>query len=48
LSKAAQTWFRVDSIDKKTKEDAIVHSFFKARRLKGILGDALGMVRAWR
>jgi electron transfer flavoprotein-quinone oxidoreductase len=48
LSKAAQTWFRVDGLDKKSKENAIVHSFFKARRIKGILGDALGMVRAWR
>ncbi len=48
LSKAAQTWFRVDSIDKKSKEDAIIGSFLKARKLKGLLGDALGMVRAWR
>lgn len=48
LSKAAQTWFRVDGIDKKSKENAIVKSFFQTRRLKGLLGDVLGMARAWR
>lgn len=48
LSKAAQTWFRVDGIDKKSKENEIVKSFFKTRRVKGLLGDVLGMARAWR
>lgn len=48
LSKAAQTWFRVDGVDKKSKENAIVKSFFQTRRLKGLLGDVLGMARAWR
>jgi len=48
LSKAAQTWFRVDGVDKKSKENAIVKSFFQTRRIKGILGDVLGMARAWR
>jgi len=48
LSKAAQTWFRVDSIDKKSKENAILGSFVKARGFRGLLDDALGMVRAWR
>jgi electron transfer flavoprotein-quinone oxidoreductase len=48
LSKAAQTWFRVDGIDKKTKEEHIMKSFFRSRRVKGLLSDALGMVRAWR
>jgi electron transfer flavoprotein-quinone oxidoreductase len=48
LSKAAQTWFRVDGLDKKSKENAIVKSFFKTRRIKGLIGDVLGMARAWR
>ncbi len=48
LSKAAQTWFRVDGLDKKSKENAIVKSFFKTRRIKGLIGDMLGMARAWR
>jgi electron transfer flavoprotein-quinone oxidoreductase len=48
LSKAAQTWFRVDGIDKKTKENAILGSFLQTRKLKGLLGDVIGMVRAWR
>ncbi|WP_036263289.1 FAD-dependent monooxygenase [Methylocapsa aurea] len=48
LSKAAQTWFRVDGVDKKSKENEIVKSFFKTRRIKGLLGDVLGMARAWR
>lgn len=48
LSKAAQTWFRVDGIDKKSKENQIVKSFFTTRRVKGLLGDVIGMARAWR
>jgi electron transfer flavoprotein-quinone oxidoreductase len=48
LSKAAQTWFRVDGVDKKSKENEIMKSFFKTRRIKGLLGDVLGMARAWR
>jgi electron transfer flavoprotein-quinone oxidoreductase len=48
LSKAAQTWFRVDGIDKKSKENEIVKSFFRTRKVKGLLGDVLGMARAWR
>ncbi|MHB8883541.1 FAD-dependent oxidoreductase [Methylovirgula sp. HY1] len=48
LSKAAQTWFRVDDIDKKSKENEIVKSFFRTRRVKGLIGDVLGMARAWR
>jgi len=48
MSKAAQTWFRVDGVDKKSKENDIVKSFFKTRRVKGLLGDVLGMARAWR
>jgi electron transfer flavoprotein-quinone oxidoreductase len=48
LSKAAQTWFRVDGVDKKSKENEIVKSFFRTRRVKGLLGDVIGMARAWR
>jgi electron transfer flavoprotein-quinone oxidoreductase len=48
LSKAAQTWFRVDGVDKKSKENQIVKSFFATRRVKGLLGDVIGMARAWR
>jgi len=48
LSKAAQTWFRVDGVDKKAKENEIVKSFFRTRRVAGIIGDMLGMARAWR
>jgi len=48
LSKAAQTWFRVDGVDKKSKENEMVKSFFRARGLRGLLGDVLGMARAWR
>ncbi|WP_020177077.1 FAD-dependent oxidoreductase [Methyloferula stellata] len=48
LSNAAQTYFRVDGVDKKSKENAIVKSFFTTRRVKGLLGDVLGMARAWR
>jgi electron transfer flavoprotein-quinone oxidoreductase len=48
LSNAAQTYFRVDGVDKKSKENAIVKSFFATRRVKGLLGDVFGMARAWR
>lgn len=48
LSKAAETWFRVDGIDKKTKEGQMVRSFVKARGWRGLLGDAVKLARAWR
>ncbi|WP_128291607.1 FAD-dependent oxidoreductase [Afifella aestuarii] len=48
LSKAAQTWFRVDGLDKKAKEKAIVSSFRQARTLRGMIGDAFKLARAWR
>ncbi len=48
LSKAAQTWFRVDDVDKKSKENEIVKSFFRTRKVRGLLGDVFGMARAWR
>jgi electron transfer flavoprotein-quinone oxidoreductase len=48
ISKAMQTWFRVDGIDKKAKEKEIFRSFRSARTLLGMLGDAFRLVRAWR
>jgi electron transfer flavoprotein-quinone oxidoreductase len=47
MNGAAQTWFRVDGRDKKTKENAIVKSAWRARGL-GLLGDAVKLARAWR
>lgn len=48
LGQAAQTWFRVDGIDKRSKENEIFASFRKSRRLTGLLGDAFKMARVWR
>jgi electron transfer flavoprotein-quinone oxidoreductase len=48
LGQAAQTWFRVDGVDKKTKENQIVGNFRKSRKLTGLLGDAIKMARVWR
>jgi len=48
LSQAAETWFRVDGVDKKTKEAEMLRAFVKARGWKGLLGDAWRLARAWR
>ncbi len=48
ISKAAQTWFRVDGVDKRTKEKEILQSFRKGRTLTGLIGDAFKLARAWR
>ncbi len=48
LSQAAQTWFRVDGVDKRTKEQQIMRSVRQARGLRGLLGDAYKVARAWR
>lgn len=48
LSRAADTWFRVDGVDKRSKQRQIVHSFRKGRSLSGLLGDAFKVVRAFR
>jgi electron transfer flavoprotein-quinone oxidoreductase len=48
ISKAAQSWFRVDGIDKRTKEKEILQSFRKGRTLTGLIGDAFKLARAWR
>ena len=45
---AAQTWFRVDGADKRTKEKEILKSFRKGRTLPGLIGDAFKLTRAWR
>ena len=48
ISQAMQTWFRVDGIDKKAKENEIVKSFFKSRRFTGLVGDIWSVARGWR
>lgn len=48
FSQAAQTWLRVDGVDKLAKEKQIMSSFRKGRTLGGLLGDAFKMARAWR
>lgn len=48
LSQAMQTWFRVDGIDKVSKEKAIFRNFRETRSLWGMMGDAFRVVRAWR
>ena len=48
LGKAAQSWFRVDGTDKRTKEKEIMASFRKGRSITGLVGDALRFARAWR
>lgn len=48
ISQAMQTWFRVDGVDKKTKENAIARSFREARGWRGMIGDTFRLVRAWR
>lgn len=48
LSKAAQTWFRVDGAEKREKERQIVSMLRKGRTVSGLLGDAVRLARAWR
>jgi len=48
LNRATQTWFRVDGVDKLSKEREIMNSFRKDRGLPGLLGDAFKMMRVWR
>lgn len=45
---AAQSWFRVDGVDKRSKEKEIMGSFRKSRSIFGLLGDAFKLARAWR
>jgi len=48
LSKAAQTWLRVDGVDKVSKEKEIIGAFRKSRKWSGLLSDAFNLARAWR
>jgi electron transfer flavoprotein-quinone oxidoreductase len=48
ISQAMQTWFRVDGVDKVSKEKAIFRSFRSGRTMFGMVGDAFKLVRAWR
>jgi electron transfer flavoprotein-quinone oxidoreductase len=48
ISQAMQTWFRVDGVDKVSKEKAIFRSFRSGRTMFGMIGDAFKLVRAWR
>jgi electron transfer flavoprotein-quinone oxidoreductase len=48
ISRAAQTWLRVDGVDKVAKENEILGAFRKTRKVTGLLGDAFNLARAWR
>jgi electron transfer flavoprotein-quinone oxidoreductase len=48
ISKAAQTWLRVDGVDKVSKEKEIVGAFRKTRKFTGLISDAFNLARAWR
>jgi electron transfer flavoprotein-quinone oxidoreductase len=48
LSQAAQTLFRVDGVDKRSKERDIMRTVRSARGLRGLLGDVYRVARAWR
>lgn len=48
FTSAAQSWFRVDGIDKRSKEKQIMGSFRKSRSVLGLVGDAFKLARAWR
>jgi len=48
LSQAAQEWFRVDGVDKTTKEKSILGAFRERRGLTGLIGDAFKFMRVMR
>jgi electron transfer flavoprotein-quinone oxidoreductase len=48
VSKAMQSFVRVDGMPKKEKEKVTMKSFISARSLPGLLGDAVRFARAWR
>ncbi|MCR6632269.1 MAG: hypothetical protein NVV74_20710 [Magnetospirillum sp.] len=48
LSRAAETWFRVDGMPKLDKEKDIFRTFRSGRTLRGLIGDAVKIARAWR
>ena len=47
-SRIAQTWLRVDGVDKRAKEGEIIRDLRKSRGVRGMLGDAFKLARAWR
>jgi electron transfer flavoprotein-quinone oxidoreductase len=48
VNNAAKTMFTVDGIDKLTKQREVMGSFRAARRLRGLVGDAIKLWRATR
>ncbi|MDX2204186.1 MAG: FAD-binding protein [Hyphomicrobiaceae bacterium] len=48
ISQALQTWFRVDGVEKTAKENEIVKSFFRTRKLTGLASDVWSLARGWR
>jgi len=48
FTNAAQSWFRVDGVDKRSKEKEIMGSFRKSRSVLGLVGDAFKLAKAWR
>lgn len=48
ISAAAQTWLRVDGVDKRSKEKQIFNAFRGGRSLFGLIGDAFKLARSWR
>ncbi len=48
LTQASQAWFRVDGVDKRTKENEIISSFRRSRKVTGLIGDAFKIMRVWR
>ncbi|MET0390007.1 MAG: FAD-dependent monooxygenase [Polyangiales bacterium] len=48
LGQAAENWFRVDAVDKRSKEKQIMQAFRDHRGITGLIGDAFKMMRMWR
>jgi electron transfer flavoprotein-quinone oxidoreductase len=48
LNGAAKTMFTVDGVDKMTKQREVMSSFKAARRLTGLVGDAIKLWRGTR
>ncbi|MGK2900296.1 MAG: FAD-dependent monooxygenase [Burkholderiaceae bacterium] len=48
VNRAAKTMFTVDGVDKMTKQREVTGSFRSARRLRGLVGDAIKLWRATR
>jgi electron transfer flavoprotein-quinone oxidoreductase len=48
VNRAAKTMFTVDGVDKMTKQREVLGSFRAARRLRGLVGDAIKLWRATR